>query len=111
MGIDVNFTAALAFAIGSALAGAAGVLISPIFLLYPQMSGIAVAKAFPVVVLGGLGSIEGAILSGYILGLTESLMSGYVSSAYKDLPAFIILILVLYLRPQGLLGRKIVEKV
>ncbi len=111
MGIDVNFTAALAFAIGSALAGTAGVLISPIFLLYPQMSGIAVSKAFPVVVLGGLGSIEGAILSGYILGLTESLMSGYISSAYKDLPAFVILILVLYLRPQGLLGRKIVEKV
>lgn len=111
MGIDVNFSAGLAFAIGSALAGAAGVLIAPIFLLYPTMSGIAVIKAFPVVVLGGLGSVEGAIWSGYILGLTESLMSGYLSSAYKDLPAFVILILVLYFRPQGLMGRKIVEKV
>ena len=111
MGIDVNFTAALAFAVGSGLAGAAGVLISPIFLLYPQMSGIAVAKAFPVVVLGGLGSVEGAILSGYLMGLAESLTVGYVSSAYKDIPAFVILILVLYLRPQGLLGKKVMEKV
>lgn len=111
MGIDVNRTSALSFAIGSGLAGAAGIIIAPIFLLYPQMSQIAVAKGFPIVVLGGLGSVEGAIVGAYILGLVESLMVGFISSTYKDVVGFVILILILYFKPDGLFGQKIMEKV
>lgn len=111
MGIDVNKTASLSFLIGSALAGAAGILIAPIFLVYPNMSGIAVSKAFPVVVLGGLGYVEGAIFSGFILGLAEAMTAAYISSAYKDVVAFILLILVLYIKPEGLFGKNVIEKV
>jgi branched-chain amino acid transport system permease protein len=111
MGIDVNYTARIAFMIGSALAGAAGCLIGPLFLVYPNMSIMAVNKAFPVVILGGLGNIEGAIAGGFILGIVETLTAAYIDSAYKEIVGFIILILVLYFRPQGIFGRKIMNKV
>jgi branched-chain amino acid transport system permease protein len=111
MGIDVNYTARIAFVIGSALAGAAGCLIGPLFLVYPNMSIMAVNKAFPVVILGGLGNIEGAIAGGFILGIVETLTAAYTDSAYKEVVGFIILILVLYFRPQGIFGRKVMNKV
>jgi len=111
MGIDVNYISMVAFVIGSAYAGAAGCLIGPLFLVYPNMSIIAVTKAFPVVILGGLGNIEGAIAGGFIIGIAESLTAAYISSAYKEIVAFVILMLVLYFKPEGLFGRKIMEKV
>jgi len=111
MGIDVNKMSSMAFIIGSALAGAAGVLVSPVFSLYPQMSAIVVAKAFAVVILGGMGYIEGAIVAGFILGLAESLTAAYISSAYKDVVAFILLILILYFKPEGIFGKSTIEKV
>jgi len=111
MGINVNYISMIAFMIGSAYAGAAGCLIGPLFLVYPNMSIIAVTKAFPVVILGGLGNIEGAIAGGFIIGIAESLTAAYISSAYKEIVAFVILMLVLYFKPEGLFGRKIMEKV
>jgi len=111
MGINVNYISMVAFILGSAYAGAAGCLIGPLFLVYPNMSIIAVTKAFPVVILGGLGNIEGAIAGGFIIGIAESLTAAYISSAYKEIVAFAILILVLYFKPEGLFGRKIMEKV
>ena len=111
MGIDINNTAMLAFIIGSAMAGAAGCMIGPLFLVYPNMSIMAVNKAFPVVILGGLGNIEGAIAGGFIIGIAEVLTAAYIDSAYKDVVAFVILILVLYFKPEGIFGRKFTQKV
>lgn len=112
MGINVNAVISFTFILGSALAGAAGVLYG---MTYPSidpltgfMPGI---KAFVAAVLGGIGSIPGALLGGFLIGLAETLTAGYLSSTYKDAIAFIILILVLLLKPSGLLGRKVVEKV
>ncbi|MBA7585392.1 High-affinity branched-chain amino acid transport system permease protein LivH [subsurface metagenome] len=111
MGINIDYIARVAFVIGSAYAGAAGCLIGPLFLIYPKMSAMAVSKAFPVVILGGLGNIEGAIVGGFIIGIVESLTAAYISSAYKEIAAFVILILVLYFKPEGIFGRKVMEKV
>jgi len=111
MGIDTDYIAKITFAIGSALAGAAGTLIGPIFLVYPQMSITAITKAFVVVILGGLGNVEGAIFSGFALGIIESLTAGYFSSYYKDIVAFLMLILILLFKPEGIFGKHIIEKV
>jgi branched-chain amino acid transport system permease protein len=111
VGVDVNRVALITLAIGSALAGLAGGLVGPIFLVYPTMAFMAVGKAFVVVILGGLGSVPGAIAGGFVLGMTESLVAGFISSYWKDVAAFVILILVLSLRPQGLLGKSVPEKV
>ena len=104
MGIDVDRISMLTFALGSALAGAAGVLLAPSLYLYPTVGELLVAKCFVIVVLGGLGSVSGAIAGGILLGLVESLGAVYVSVAYKDTIGFVIFLLVLLLRPSGLFG-------
>jgi branched-chain amino acid transport system permease protein len=93
------------FALGSGLAAAAGALLGPIFLAYPAMGDLAALKAFSVVILGGLGNVAGATLGGVLLGIAEELGAGYVSSGYRDAVGFVIIILVLLLRPSGLLAR------
>jgi branched-chain amino acid transport system permease protein len=112
MGINVNRIITITFAIGSALAAAAGVLVGltnpKIEPLMGIMPGI---KAFVAAVLGGIGSIPGAVIGGLVMGVSEYLVVGYVSSTYRDAIAFIILILVLLIRPAGLLGRNVAEKV
>lgn len=105
LGIDINRIAEVTFLIGGALAGAAGSLIGPIFLIYPAMGLMACLKAFVVVILGGLGNVMGAVIAGFALGIIESLGAGFISSAYKDFFAFIVLILVLWARPEGFLGK------
>lgn len=105
LGVDINRIAELTFLIGGALAGAAGSLIGPIFLIYPAMGLMACLKAFVVVILGGLGNVIGAVFAGLSLGVIESLGAGFISSAYKDFFAFIVLILVLWARPEGILGK------
>jgi branched-chain amino acid transport system permease protein len=104
MGIRVERIAMITFGLGTALAAAAGVLLAPSLYLYPTVGEILIAKCFVIVVLGGLGSVAGAISGGVLLGLVESLGAVYVSVAYKDTIGFIIFLLVLLFRPSGLLG-------
>ena len=112
VGINVDRVISLTFIIGSATAALGGVLISShtgqINFYIGFIAGI---KAFVAAVLGGIGSIPGAVLGSFVLGLTESLGTGYISSDYEDAFAFIILILILIFKPSGLLGRKENEKV
>lgn len=105
-GINVNRVSAITFAISSATAAVAASFLSPIFMLSPSMGAILGMKAFIIVILGGLGSIPGAILGGYILGLLEALGGGYISAAYKDVFAFGALIVILSIKPTGLFGKK-----
>lgn len=105
MGVRIGRIHTATFALGSGLAAAAGALLGPIFLAYPAMGDLAALKAFSVVILGGLGNVAGATLGGLLLGIAEELGAGYVSSGYRDAVGFIIIILVLLLRPSGLLAR------
>ncbi len=111
MGINTNRIALLTFGIGSSLAAAAGVLIGPIFLVYPTMGMEALMKALAIVIIGGMGNVPGAILTGYLIGVLESITVGYISSSYKDAITFGILIIVLILKPSGLLGKHTREKI
>jgi branched-chain amino acid transport system permease protein len=112
MGISTDKIIAITFALGSALAAAAGVLIGmQIPKIDPLMGILYGLKAFVAAVLGGIGSVPGAVLGGLLIGVSEVMVVGYLSSTYRDAIAFGILILVLILRPQGLLGRVQKEKV
>ncbi|MEW6261890.1 MAG: branched-chain amino acid ABC transporter permease [Thermodesulfobacteriota bacterium] len=104
MGISPGLMATLTFGLGTALACGAGVLLAPSLYLYPTVGEILVAKCFVIVVLGGLGSVPGAIAGGLILGVVESLGAVYVSVPYKDAIGFVIFLLVLLFRPSGLFG-------
>ena len=96
----------IAMALAGLLAGAAGSLLAPVFLVYPDVGQIPVIKAFVIIVLGGMGSIPGAVVAALILGVVESLASVYISVAYRDVFAFLVLIGVLLFRPHGLFGQK-----
>ena len=112
MGISTDWIISVTFALGSALAAAAGVLIGmQIPKIDPLMGIMYGLKAFVAAVLGGIGSIPGAVLGGLLIGASEVMVVGYLSSTYREAIAFGILILVLILRPQGLLGRVQKEKV
>jgi len=107
VGINVNWVSSLTFAISTATAAAAASLVAPIFMISPTMGARLGMKAFVIVILGGLGSIPGAILGGYILGILEAIGGGYLSAAYKDVYAFGALILILSIRPTGLFGKEV----
>ncbi|MCM0647981.1 branched-chain amino acid ABC transporter permease [Clostridium swellfunianum] len=112
MGINVDKTISYTFAIGSALAGAAGVLVGIYYnSINPLMGVIPGLKAFIAAVIGGIGIIPGAVFGGFFLGITETMVSAYGGSLYKDAVAFAILILVLLLKPNGILGKVVKEKV
>ncbi len=104
MGIDVERIALVTFGLGTALAGAAGVLLAPSLYLYPTVGELLIVKCFVIVVLGGLGSIPGAIAGGVLLGVVESLGAVYVSATYKDGIGFVLFLLILLYRPSGLFG-------
>lgn len=112
MGIDVNSTISLTFAIGSALAAVAGVLyICQYQSMKPTLGALPGIKAFVAAVLGGIGSIPGAMLGGILLGLIESVSKAYISTELADAIVFGVLIVVLLFRPSGLLGKKKIVKV
>ena len=104
MGIDVERIAVVTFGLGTALAGAAGVLLAPSLYLYPTVGELLLVKCFVIVVLGGLGSVPGAIAGGILLGVVESMGAVYVSSTYKDGIGFVLFLGVLLYRPSGLFG-------
>lgn len=112
MGINVDTTISSTFALGSALAGAAGVLVGVYYnSINPLMGVMPGLKAFVAAVFGGIGIIPGAMIGGYIIGIIEVFVSGYINSMYRDAVVFAILILILIVRPAGLLGKNTREKV
>ena len=112
MGINVNQTISMTFAIGSALAAVAGVLLcSTVPTLQPTTGSMPGIKAFVAAVFGGIGSIPGALIGGIILGIIEILSKAYISSQLSDAIVFMVLIVVLLVKPTGILGKKIQEKV
>ena len=112
MGISVNKTIAITFVIGSVLAGAGGVLYATAYpQIDPMMGYMPGLKAFVAAVLGGIGSIPGAMVGGVILGIAETLTKGFISSQYADAISFAILIVILLVKPTGLFGSKRTVKV
>ena len=112
LGIDTNRVISFTFILGAMLAAVGGVLIAlAVGKLNPFIGFIAGIKAFTAAVLGGIGSIPGAMLGGVILGVAETFAAAYISSEYKDIVAFGLLVLILLVRPTGLLGKPEVEKV
>jgi len=105
-GIDVLRLDMLAFGVGVAMAAAAGALLAPDFLVYPENGAISTFKGFEIIVIGGLGSILGSVVGGVLLGVIEALGSVFISPAYKDLYGFLLLIALLVLRPNGLFGER-----
>jgi branched-chain amino acid transport system permease protein len=110
LGIRVATMIAITFAYSSILGAAAGILIGPIFYVTKEMGGLLGLKAFCSSIVGGFGSVPGAVLGGIFLGIVEVFAAYYISSAYRDAFAFIMLILVLLFRPQGFFGEKIAQK-
>ena len=112
MGINVNRTISYTFAIGSALAAAAGILVGIYYnSINPMMGMTRGIKAFVAAVFGGIGNIPGAMLGGFLIGIIESLVGAYGSTMYRDAVVYAVLILVLIIRPSGLLGKNQKEKV
>lgn len=106
MGVNVNRVSAIVFSVSSALGAAAGALVGALLAIAPGVGESLAVKGFAVLILGGLGSIPGAIVGGLVLGVSESLAAGFISSAYKDVIAFLVMIVVLLFRPEGLLGKR-----
>ena len=112
MGVNVNFTIAATFFLGSALAGVAGVMGGLLFnQVTPTIGFIVGLKAFTAAVVGGIGSLPGAMLGGLLIGVAESMITGYISSTYTNLFVFALLIVVMLVRPSGLLGQAQLQKV
>ena len=107
VGINVNRVSAMTFAISTGLAAIAACMVAPIFMISPSMGLMVGTKAFVIVILGGMGSIPGAIAGGIILGLIEAIGGGYFSAAYKDVFGFGALVLILAIKPTGLFGKEI----
>ena len=105
MGVNIRAIHTATFAIGSGLAAAAGALLGPVFLVQPTMGDLASLKAFAIVILGGLGSVTGATVGGFVLALVEEMGAGYISSGYRDAMGFLIIIVVLLIKPTGLFAR------
>jgi branched-chain amino acid transport system permease protein len=112
MGISVNLTISVTFAIGSALAAVAGVLLCSAYpTLMPTTGAMPGIKAFTAAVFGGIGSIPGAMIGGIMLGIIEIFGKGYISTQLSDAVVFAVLIIVLLVKPTGILGKQINEKV
>jgi branched-chain amino acid transport system permease protein len=111
MGINVNTVVIFTWVLSAFFGGLAGFLVAPLFFVTASVGFAAMLKAFAACIIGGFGSIQGAIAGGLFVGISEALLAGYVSSAYKDVLTFGLLIIVLIVLPQGIFGEKIGEKV
>ncbi len=112
MGINVNYTISFTFFLGGVSASVAGVLIGGLYqLAYPTMGVVLGMKAFSAAVLGGIGVLYGSVVGGIVIGVVESVASGYLGATYRDAFAFIILIIVLLIKPTGIFGKKTISKV
>ena len=109
MGINVNKVSLIVFAISGVTAGIAGTFMGMKYTVYPNLGDIS-NKAFIASVIGGMGSLPGAVLGGFILGVIETMVSGYISSSMRDLFSFGIMILVLIFLPDGIVGKKVHDK-
>ena len=105
-GVDVYRLDATAFAIGVALAGLAGALLAPLFMAFPTTGAVTTVKGFEIIVIGGLGSIPGALIGGLMLGVVETLGTAFISSPYQNAYGFLLVIIVLLVRPNGLFGER-----
>jgi branched-chain amino acid transport system permease protein len=103
-GIDIEKMSALGFGIGCALAGAAGALLAPVFAVSPTMGALPVVKAFIIIIVGGMGSLPGAVLGGLLLGAVEGIGTLFMSSAAVNMLGFLVVIAILLVRPRGLFG-------
>jgi len=103
-GVDIELVSALGFGIGCALAGGAGGLLAPVFAVSPAMGALPVVKAFIIIIIGGMGSLPGAVVGGLLLGSVEGLGSLFMGSAAVNVLGFLVVILVLLVRPRGLFG-------
>ncbi|WNX83073.1 branched-chain amino acid ABC transporter permease [Agathobaculum sp. NTUH-O15-33] len=106
VGINVPVTVGMAWALAAALSAVAGILLAPIYGVYPKMGAILSTKGFAAAVLGGYGNMYGAIIGGLIFGVVETMAAGYLSSSFKDIVSFGVLILVLFVMPHGILKVK-----
>jgi len=107
VGVDPHRIAGVTFAISAGLTGIASVLVVPLYSVSPVMGTLLTFKALAAVIMGGFGQIQGAFVAAYLLGITESMAAGFISSSYADLTVFGVMILTLLLRPQGLFGKKV----
>ncbi len=111
MGVDVNRIITITFLVSGFLGGAAGVLVGVMYAIDPMMGAMAGLKGWAVAVLGGVGSISGAMVAGLLLGVIENISTAFISSGYRDAIAFVIMIATLIIKPTGLMGFKFEEKV
>ena len=105
-GINILRIDQLAFAIGVTLAGVAGALLAPVFLVFPENGAVTTVKGFEIIIIGGLGSLPGAALGGLLLGVTESLGSVFIDTSLRNVYGFVLLIIILVLKPNGLFGER-----
>ncbi|MEM3627106.1 MAG: branched-chain amino acid ABC transporter permease [Candidatus Bathyarchaeia archaeon] len=106
MGVNATQIGAITFGIGASLSGVAGVFLALIYAFYPAVQGLWIAKLYAIVIFGGMGSIAGALLSSMILGIVEAVIGVYIPTMWAYVAAYVILLLTLFIRPSGLLGRK-----
>ena len=106
-GVDILRLDQVAFGIGVALAGIAGALLAPVFLVFPTNGVVTTVKGFEIVVIGGLGSIPGALIAGVLLGVVESLGASFIASPYQNAYGFLLVLAILLVRPTGLFGERV----
>lgn len=110
LGIHVERIHMLTFGVGAALAAAAAALLGPLYLVYPAMGWNPLLRSFAIVILGGMGSLEGTILAGLLMGVIEVMTGYFISDRMTTVAAFVVLVLIIFLRPTGLLGQAVEEK-
>jgi len=105
-GVNILRLDQVAFGIGVALAGVAGALLAPVFQVFPTDGAVTTVKGFEIIVIGGLGSIPGALIAGVLLGIVESLGAAFISSPYQNVYGFLLVLVILLVRPNGLFGER-----